>query len=1073
MSTTITCSSCGHGLPVDVAFCTKCGDRAHDIEETVLAVTRSQAGIAPGQPQCGSCNAPVGDQDVHCGYCGARTQVTLGGAVGVEAEVDEMMERLAAVTGDEYEIIQRLGQGGMGSVYLARETALQRFVAIKVLAPELAGDPTLLERFRTEARIVAAMRHRSIIGIYGVRHNVEPPYFIMDYVEGASLDGVIKSNGPLSISVVKGVLYEVGAALDYAHKQGGGIIHRDIKPANVMLDPEGVVIVMDFGISKAEGATAGLTVDGSIIGTPEYMSPEQCRGNDLTVASDQYALGLLGYTMLSGAPPFSGHHFAVLTSQIRDDPVRIDTIRPDCPLDLADSIHRMLSKAPLDRWSDIREGVLAFGGRPHDVHDPVRVEIGELVRGFEGATRMEVPASRLSLNAPSTEIAVGDELAMNAEVFDDLGRALRGRSVMWSTSDPDIVAVSDEDGRVLARAPGSVVIRVTIDELDAAFQITVRAGSRAAAPESEAEAATVMYVPPSSEQPPSQDPAAVVVEPSTDQDLGRDDDATIIYEPPTDRTQVFEDAPTVLDEPPPAEDVAVEDAARTVADSPSIRDIDLVSAAETLLEPPVAGPSDETAEESGEPLVLPEPQGKAEIAAASVAEVRLTAAPLKVRIGSKFELKATAFDADGNDVEVEIEWRSSDASVTPVSLWGEVTARASGKSTITAVAGGVEASVQVSILTAAEAQAHKETRTIFRRFLLPGLVFQSVVIAGGYGTGRELVEFFLQRSPLDGLMAMGVTMVIWSAVSMVTFELARMWGAYDYRHFFQKLLGERWWLFEVCYVALLMIVLAVVAAASGSIAEETFGLSYWTGVGVVMVAVGALVFGGNAAVERFFTLWSFVLFALYIVFFLWCFNRFGPLITETLTTNLGLEPNLGGWLTDGLMYAGYNLAVIPPVLATLRLHETRRETFIAGALTGPIAMLPGLLFFLAMVGQYPSIVDYVVPANQMLEVLGSRAFQVVFQLVLFGTLIETGAGLIHAVNERISGLKKDEDAELATWMRPLVAIGLLGAGTLISRFGLIDLIAVGYGTLTIGFIIVYVIPVLTLGVWKVHKGPGQ
>jgi uncharacterized membrane protein YkvI len=116
------------------------------------------------------------------------------------------------------------------------------------------------------------------------------------------------------------------------------------------------------------------------------------------------------------------------------------------------------------------------------------------------------------------------------------------------------------------------------------------------------------------------------------------------------------------------------------------------------------------------------------------------------------------------------------------------------------------------------------------------------------------------------------------------------------------------------------------------------------------------------------------------------------------------------------MYAGYNLAVIPPVLATLRLHETRRETFIAGALTGPIAMLPGLLFFLAMVGQYPSIVDYVVPANQMLEVLGSRAFQVVFQLVLFGTLIETGAGLIHAVNERISGLKKDEDAELATWM---------------------------------------------------------
>lgn len=356
--------------------------------------------------------------------------------------------------------------------------------------------------------------------------------------------------------------------------------------------------------------------------------------------------------------------------------------------------------------------------------------------------------------------------------------------------------------------------------------------------------------------------------------------------------------------------------------------------------------------------------------------------------------------------------------------------------------------------------------TAFRRYFLPGFVFQSVVIAGGYGTGRELVEFFLTQGPLGGLLGILVSTLIFSAVAMVTYELARTWRAFDYRHFFQKLLGPGWWLFEVCYIGLLLIVLAVVAAAAGSITEETFGVSYWVGVGVVMVAVGALVFGGNATIERFFTAWSFVLYAIYVTFFVWCFRSFGA----DIATNMGAEPAGTGWMWAGLSYAGYNLAVIPPVLAALRLHESRRETFVAGLLTGPIAMIPGLLFFLATVGRYPDILDATVPANVLLEVLGSRPFQIAFQLVLFGTLVETGAGLIHAVNERISGLRSDSAETMPPWVRPAVALALLALGTFISRFGLIDLIARGYGTLTIGFIVVYVIPVLTLGVWKLRVG---
>ena len=205
-------------------------------------------------------------------------------------------------------------------------------------------------------------------------------YYVMPFIEGESLRDLLDRETQLSVDDATTITESVAAALDYAHKQGAGIIHRDIKPANVMLDPEGVVVVMDFGISKALGATAGLTVDGSIIGTPEYMSPEQCRGNVLTGASDQYALGLLGYAMLTGAPPFSGPQWVVIASQIQDMPPTITEIRPDCPQDLVDSVHRMLAKVPGERWPSISEALRAFGGKHYELGDPIREATGRLVR---------------------------------------------------------------------------------------------------------------------------------------------------------------------------------------------------------------------------------------------------------------------------------------------------------------------------------------------------------------------------------------------------------------------------------------------------------------------------------------------------------------------------------------------------------------------------------------------------------------------------------------------------------------------------------------------------------------------
>lgn len=351
-------------------------------------------------------------------------------------------------------------------------------------------------------------------------------------------------------------------------------------------------------------------------------------------------------------------------------------------------------------------------------------------------------------------------------------------------------------------------------------------------------------------------------------------------------------------------------------------------------------------------------------------------------------------------------------------------------------------------------------------YLLPGLVFQSVVIAGGYGTGRELVEFFLSYGPVGGLVAMlAISMVLWSLVCAVSFEFARRFQAFDYRHFFQKLLGRWWFLFEVCYLTLLLLVLAVIASAAGSILQDNFGQGYLLGVAAMMAAVGVLVFMGSQAIERFISLWSAALYAMYIALFVACFWNFGPQIQQAFETS----PVHPGWALGGVKYAAYNLGVIPAVMFSVRHCTNRREALGAGILTGPIAMIPGLLFYLAIAGQYPEVLDRNVPANSLLEALGSPAFQWAFQIVLFGTLIETGTGMIHAVNERTSGYFQDRRQEMPRWLRLSMGGGLLLAGAVIAQTGLKDLIAKGYGTITWGFLLVYVIPILTLGLLKMRS----
>jgi uncharacterized membrane protein YkvI len=360
-------------------------------------------------------------------------------------------------------------------------------------------------------------------------------------------------------------------------------------------------------------------------------------------------------------------------------------------------------------------------------------------------------------------------------------------------------------------------------------------------------------------------------------------------------------------------------------------------------------------------------------------------------------------------------------------------------------------------------------RAMFNKYLLPGLVFQSVVIAGGYGTGREIVEFFLRLGPWTGLVAMMVSMIIWSAVAAVTYEFARVTRTYDYRRFFQQLIGPLWIVFEVCLMALLAIIGAVIGAAAGSILQETFGLPYAAGVAGIMAAVAFLAFKGSRTIERVFAAWSAVLYAVYVTMFVWVYLRFGPEIQQTLANDAPAT----GWFVAGLSYAGYNVVLAPMILFTIRHIETRREAIGAGLLTGPISMIPGVLFYLAMTGLYPAVVERPVPANYVLEMLGSRTFQIVFQIMLFGTLIESGAGLIHSVNERVDHFVRERGGTMPSWARATAALGFLAFASLLARLGLVELIAKGYGTLTWAFVALFVIPVLTVGVWTVWRAPRE
>ncbi|GAA1054452.1 Stk1 family PASTA domain-containing Ser/Thr kinase [Dietzia natronolimnaea] len=272
-----------------------------------------------------------------------------------------------------YEIGEVLGFGGMSEVHRGRDTVLGRDVAVKIMRPELARDETFYQRFRREAQNSASLNHPSIVAIYDTGEERTDdgalPYIVMELVEGDTIRDIVKMDGPLEVERALGVMADVCGALDFSHKKG--IIHRDVKPANIMISRDGAVKVMDFGIARAvSDASSTLTNTSSVLGTAQYLSPEQARGETVDARSDLYSAGCVLYEMVAGAPPFTGESpVAVAYQHVRESPQPPSAINPEVGRYVDAVVMQAMAKNPENRYDtagDMRTDLLAVlsGGRP-------------------------------------------------------------------------------------------------------------------------------------------------------------------------------------------------------------------------------------------------------------------------------------------------------------------------------------------------------------------------------------------------------------------------------------------------------------------------------------------------------------------------------------------------------------------------------------------------------------------------------------------------------------------------------------------------------------------------------------
>ncbi len=371
----------------------------------------------------------------------------------------------------------------------------------------------------------------------------------------------------------------------------------------------------------------------------------------------------------------------------------------------------------------------------------------------------------------------------------------------------------------------------------------------------------------------------------------------------------------------------------------------------------------------------------------------------------------------------------------------------------------------------------------FEQYVLPGVVFQSVLIGGAYATGREIVQYGARFGAL-GLYSIVAIFLGFSLMSVLAFEFARVTRTYDYRSFIRALIGPLWPLFDVLFVVMAVLVIAVVGAASGDVVEDILGLPYAVGVVAVIVLVGALNASGRKTIERFKTFGSIILYGGYMIFAGAVLMQRWPQVVAVLGGGggpvsaagaavagpVGANATIGTAFGVGVLYVGYNLATMPATFFTLDRQTERRHAVVAGLVAGCMATVPFVLTYLAIMGYYPDaeVTGATVPWIVMLRRVGGDAMLTMFAVVIFWTLVETSTGMIHAIVDRLA-------VNLAEVGRPPMSraqvggltVAVLALAAVLSRLGLIDLVARGYTAMAYGFLLLFALPLLTVGVYRI------
>ncbi|MET4167317.1 MULTISPECIES: Stk1 family PASTA domain-containing Ser/Thr kinase [Gordonia] len=349
---------------------------------------------------------------------------------------------------DRYELGETLGFGGMSEVHYARDLLLHRDVAVKVLRADLARDPSFYLRFRREAQNAAKLNHPTIVQVFDTGEAETDdgplPFIVMEYVDGDTLRDVLRANGPISPRQAMTWMADVAAAMDFSHRNG--IVHRDMKPANVMIDKSGAVKVMDFGIARAmSDATSTMTQTSAVMGTAQYLSPEQARGIKVDPRSDIYSMGCVLFELLTGEPPFTGDSpVAVAHQHVHEDPPWPSHVRPEIPRELDSVVLKAMSKNKDNRYqsaADLRADLIRVlaGGKPSApmlLSDEERTEF--IDTGPRRPTRAETTGPRRAIPART---ANGNGGTHRRDDEDEDGKTPRRRSRLLMAGALAVVAL--------------------------------------------------------------------------------------------------------------------------------------------------------------------------------------------------------------------------------------------------------------------------------------------------------------------------------------------------------------------------------------------------------------------------------------------------------------------------------------------------------------------------------------------------------------------------------------------------------------------------------------------------------